>query len=102
MSVDEGGGYIKYRSDPELAAGPEGKKIYFEKSVFAGPEGKKAAAIVDYETSNTAVNRVQTIGYIEFETILNQAFADIRNGADAKTALDNAQTQLTTAWKKYK
>jgi ABC-type glycerol-3-phosphate transport system substrate-binding protein len=101
MSIDEGGGYIKYRSDPELAASPEGKKIYFAKSVFATPEGKKAAPIIDYETSKTAVNRVQTIGYIEFETILNQAFADIRNGADPKTSLDNASTQLTTAWKKY-
>jgi ABC-type glycerol-3-phosphate transport system substrate-binding protein len=101
MSIDEGGGYIKYRSDPELAASTEGKKIYFQKSVFSSPEGKKAAPIIDYETSHTAVNRVQTIGYIEFETILNQAFADIRNGADAKTALDNASTQLATAWKKY-
>jgi len=101
MSIDEGGGYIKYRSDPELAASTEGKKIYFQKSVFSSPEGKKAAQIIDYETSHTAVNRVQTIGYIEFETILNQAFADIRNGADAKTSLNNASTQLATAWKKY-
>jgi ABC-type glycerol-3-phosphate transport system substrate-binding protein len=101
MAIDEGSGYIKYRPDPELAATPEGKKIYFEKSVFSSPEGKKAAPIIDYETSKTAVNRVQTIGYIEFETILNQAFADIRNGADPKTALTNASNQLSTAWKKY-
>src|SRR4051794_3484999 len=101
MAIDEGSGYIKYRPVPELAATPEGKKIYFEKSVFSSPEGKKAAPIIDYETSKTAVNRVQTIGYIEFETILNQAFADIRNGADPKTALSNASTQLSTAWKKY-
>lgn len=101
MAIDEGSGYIKYRSDPELAATPEGKKIYFEKSVFASPEGKNAAAIIDFETSKTAVNRVPTIGYIEFETILNQAFADIRNGADPKTALTSASTQLATAWKKY-
>jgi ABC-type glycerol-3-phosphate transport system substrate-binding protein len=101
MAIDEGSGYIKYRSNPELAATPEGKKIYFQKSVFSSPEGKEAAPIIDYETSKTAVNRVQTIGYIEFETILNQAFADIRNGADAKTSLTNASAQLTTAWKKY-
>jgi ABC-type glycerol-3-phosphate transport system substrate-binding protein len=101
MAVDEGGGYIKYRSDPELAATPDGKKIYFEKSVFSSPAGQNAAKIIDFETSNTAVNRIPTIGYIEFETILNQAFADIRNGADAKTSLDNASTQLATAWKKY-
>lgn len=102
MSVDDGGGYIKYRSNPELAATPEGKKIYFAKSVFSSEEGKKAAAIIDYETSNTAVNRVSTIGYIEFESILNQAFADIRNGAEAKPTLDKAESQLKTAWAKYK
>ncbi len=102
MSVVDGGGYIKYRSDPELAASIEGKKIYFEKKVFASAEGKNAAQIIDFETSNTAVNRVPTIGYIEFETILNQAFADIRNGAEAKTALDKATGALTTAWQKYR
>jgi ABC-type glycerol-3-phosphate transport system substrate-binding protein len=102
MSVVDGGGYIKYRSDPELAASIEGKKIYFEKKVFASPEGKNAAQVIDFETSNTAVNRVPTIGYIEFETILNQAFADIRNGAEAQGALDKASAALTTAWQKYK
>ncbi len=101
MAVDDGGGYIKYRSDPELAASKEGKKLYFAKSVFASAEGKNAAKIIDYETSNTAVNRVSTIGYIEFESIMNQAFADIRNGADAKTSLDKAADQLKTAWAKY-
>lgn len=101
MAIDEGSGYIKHRSDPELAASPEGKKIYFAKDVFESPAGQDAAKIIDFETSNTAVNRVPTIGYIEFETILNQAFADIRNGADAKTSLTNASDQLTTAWQKY-
>ena len=101
MAIDEGGGYIKYRSNPELAASTAGKEIYFAKDVFKSAEGQNAAKIIDFETSKTAVNRVQTVGYIEFESIMNQAFADIRNGTDAKTALDSAATQLTTAWKKY-
>jgi hypothetical protein len=33
---------------------------------------------------------------------MNQAFADIRNGADPKTTLDKATTELTTAWQRYK
>ncbi|MET4781945.1 sugar ABC transporter substrate-binding protein [Glaciihabitans sp. UYNi722] len=102
MAIDESGGYIKYRSNPELAANVEGKKIYFEKDVFKSAEGQNAAKIIDYETANTGVNRVSTIGYIEFESILNQAFADIRNGADAKTTLEKAKGDLTTAWNKYK
>lgn len=101
MAIDDGSGYIKYRSDPELAASTAGKKIYFAKDVFSSAEGKNAATIINYETSNTAVNRVQTIGYIEFETIMNQAFADIRNNADPKTTFGKASSQLKTAWQKY-
>lgn len=102
MAVDGGSGYIKYRDAPELAANVQGKKVYFAKSVFSSAEGKKAAAIIDYETSNTAVNRPTTIGYIEFEDIMNRMFADIRNGADAKKSLENASTELVKAWAKYK
>ena len=100
MAIDNG--YIQYLPAPELAASNEGKKLYFARSVFKSPEGQNAAKIIDYETSNTAVNRVSTIGYIEFETIMNQAFADVRNGADPKTTLEKATTQLQTAWQKYK
>lgn len=101
LAIDDGGGIIAYRSNPDLPATVAGKDVYFGQDLFSSPQGKDAAAIIDYETSNTAVNRVSTVGYIEFETILNQAFSDIRNGADAKTALDKASDDLTTAWAKY-
>ncbi len=101
MAVDDGGGYIKYRSNPELAATTEGKKTYFSKSVFSSAAGKDAAAIIAHETANTAVNRVSTIGYLEFETILNAAFSDISNGVDPAGALNAADGKLKTAWAKY-
>jgi ABC-type glycerol-3-phosphate transport system substrate-binding protein len=101
MAVDNGGGYIKYRSSPELAANTQGKKLYFKKPVFSSPEGKDAARIMQHETTHTAVNRVSTVGYIEFERIVGQAFSDIANGADPKTALKSASQQLRTAWIKY-
>ncbi len=102
MAIDEGGGgYIKYLPSPELAASVDGKKVYFAKDVFSTPQGKDAAKIIDYETANTAVNRVSTIGYIEFETIMNQMYADVRNGADPKTTIDKSTASLKTAWQKY-
>jgi ABC-type glycerol-3-phosphate transport system substrate-binding protein len=101
MAVDDGGGIIKYRPNPDLPANVDGKAIYFQQELFTSDQGRDAATIMDYETSNTAVNRVSTIGYIEFETILNQAFSDIRNGADSETALTKAADDLTTAWAKY-
>ena len=81
MTVDNG--YVG-----DLPANVEGKKEYFARDLFASPEGQTAAKIVDYETSKTAVNRPTTVGYIEFESILNATFADIRNGADPKTSLE--------------
>ena len=101
LAIDDGGGIIKYRANPDLPATVAGKDIYFGQELFSSSQGADAAEIMNYETSNTAVNRVSTIGYIEFETILNQAFSDIRNGADARTALDKASADLTTAWAKY-
>jgi ABC-type glycerol-3-phosphate transport system substrate-binding protein len=101
MAIDHGGGYIKHRSTPELAANVKGKKLYFDKPVFSSPEGRKAARLMQHETTRTAVNRVSTVGYIEFERIVGQAYSDIANGADPKTALKSASQQLTTAWIKY-
>jgi len=102
MSIEGGSGYENNRPAPELPANKVGQAAYFKRPVFATAEGKKAATIIDYVTARNAVPRLSTIGYIEFETILNQAFADIRNGQDAKTALTAATGKLTTAWAKYK
>jgi ABC-type glycerol-3-phosphate transport system substrate-binding protein len=95
MTVDNG--YVG-----DLPANVEGKKEYFGRDLFSSPEGQIAAKIIDYETSNTAVNRPVTVGYLEFESILNTMFADIRNGSDPKTALEKASDDLTKAWAKYK
>lgn len=102
MAIDGGAGYIKNNPTPDLPANVAGEKYYFANSVFSTDEGKNGKAIINYEDSHTAVNRVSTIGYIEFETILDQTFADISNGADAKTALQSADKQVKTAWTKYK
>ena len=101
MSVDENSGYITYRAAPELPANVAGKETYFARDVFASEEGAKAAEIIAYETANTAVNRVPTVGFVEFEEILGRAYSDIRNGADPAEALDKAQQELTAAWAKY-
>ena len=101
MAIDGGSGYIKYRASPELAANVAGKAVYFAKPVFASAQGKAASQIIAYETAHTGVNRVSTIGYLEFETILNAAFSDISNGTPARQALQSASTKLRTAWAKY-
>ena len=101
MSVDEDAGYITHRASPELPANVAAKETYFAREVFASEEGAKAAEIIDFETSNTAVNRVPTVGFVEFEEVLGRAYSDIRNGADPEEALTKADEELTAAWAQY-
>ena len=102
MSVDDGGGYIRYRPDAELPANIEGKPLYFGKDVFATDEGQVAGEIIEYETANTTVNRLGTVGYVEFEEIMGRAFSDIRNGAEPAAVLEAASAELATAWAVYR
>lgn len=38
------------------------------------------------------------MGYVQFESLINSAFADIRNGADVTERLTQAQAQIEDAW----
>lgn len=100
MAVEDG--YIKYALSPELPATTTGEELYFGRDVFKTEEGKKAEQIMSYETANTAVNRVATVGFIEFDKIMTDAYADIVNGGDVTEVLDRASHDLTTAWAVYK
>lgn len=55
-----------------------------------------------YEAQNTAVPRAITPAFGEYETILNQTWEDVRNGADVKGALDDAVSQMDSAMAVYK
>jgi multiple sugar transport system substrate-binding protein len=101
MAIDEGSGYTTHAPEPELPAHVD-KQAYLARGVFQTPQGQQAAQILLHETANTAVNRVATVGYIEFEEIVGRAFADIRNGTPAEQALRTAQTELETAWAQYR
>jgi ABC-type glycerol-3-phosphate transport system substrate-binding protein len=101
MAIDGGSGYTTNRPDPELPANVD-KQAYFARKVFQTPQGRQAAQLLAYETATTAVNRVATVGYIEFEEILERTFADIRNGTPAAQALQAATTELDTAWSPYR
>ncbi|PLS09668.1 ABC transporter substrate-binding protein [Neobacillus cucumis] len=54
-----------------------------------------------YEASHTAVPRPLTPGYLEWETLVNKAYEDIKNGTDPKQALDTAAAQIDRQLKKY-
>ena len=54
------------------------------------------------EVENTAVARPVSVGYVQFESLINKAFGDIRNGADPAERLTQAQAQIEDAWTQLK
>lgn len=102
MAIDDGGGFSINFGAPPIPATPDGRTAYFDRDIFSSDVGQEAADVINYETTNTAVPRLQTVGYVEFEEILGRAFSDIANGTDPATALNSASDELTAAWAKYK
>lgn len=60
-----------------------------------------AMTLAAYEAENTAVPRPVTPGYSEYETIINQLFSDVRNGAEIKTSVESAIQSINDSMKKY-
>ena len=60
------------------------------------------ARLAAQEAVTTAQGRPVTPGYNEYQDILTQAMANIRNGQDAKAALSTAADQIDRAMAKYR
>lgn len=63
-------------------------------------EGTPAALNV-YEAMNTAMVRPEMVGYEEWQSVLQETYSDVKNGADAKEALDSAVSEIDNLIKKY-
>jgi len=102
MGLDNGG-YAQYlKAVPVPPANIEGAAAYWKAAVFSDPRMSGAVDLMQDELAKTATLRLQTVGYVEFEDVIGKSFSDIINGAEAKSTLDGAQDQLTSAWAKYK
>ena len=62
----------------------------------------KSMKIAAYEANNTAFLRAVTPGFNEYQTILNAAWEDVRNGEDVETTLNSAVEQIEAAIVAYK
>jgi ABC-type glycerol-3-phosphate transport system substrate-binding protein len=58
------------------------------------PEIAERVSAVLLDDIQYAVDRPKSSGYVQFETTINKAFSDIRNGLDPKQVLDGAQSEL--------
>lgn len=66
------------------------------------PATTGAAALIKYDQANTATSRPTTVGYLEFESTIDKAFADIANGAEPAGRLRQAQDDITKQWAQLK
>ncbi len=76
---------------------------YLAKVDSVGPPATTgAAALIKYDAASTAVRRPNSVGYLEFESVLNKAFADIANGASPQSRLTQAAADIASQWKQLK
>ena len=77
-------------------------KVAILQEMEATPDLDKALKIAAYEAQHTAVLRAMTPGFSEYQTVMNAAWEDVRNGEDVTETLNYAVEQLTPMLAAYK
>lgn len=77
-------------------------RIEKQNEIAESEDASDEMRIAVYEAANTAVPRAVTPVFSEYSTALDQAWEDVRNGADVETALDTAIDQFDSAIASYK
>ena len=67
-----------------------------------GETATQLASIVESELETGAVSRPTTTAFVDFEAVMNEAFADIRNGSDPEERLQDASDELDRTLEKYR
>jgi multiple sugar transport system substrate-binding protein len=67
-----------------------------------GGTSEQLADIVEHELAENAVHRPVSTAFVDFETVMNKAFSDIRNGTDPAERLEQAEQELDRALAKYR
>jgi ABC-type glycerol-3-phosphate transport system substrate-binding protein len=99
VALDPDGNLASTETQTIIPANTEAAAEYLPRlEALGGEHSAGAADLITYEIENTAVARPVSVGYVQFESLINKAFADIRNGSDAVERLEQAQQQIDDAW----
>jgi multiple sugar transport system substrate-binding protein len=93
-SLNGEGNYLTTENNPIPPTNPDAFKKYADQMASLNAKVGPVVDIIGYEQKNTAVGRPRTVGYVAFETVMNKAFGDIRNGSDAADTLKTADKQI--------
>jgi multiple sugar transport system substrate-binding protein len=99
MTVDPTGAWLA--SSRNIPVQKQAYQRYLRSITASGKQGKQLATIMQYEIAHTAVHRPTSVGYVDFESVMNKAFSDIRNGSSPAARLKQATQELKTALEKY-
>ena len=98
-ALDSAGALATTEATTIIPANTEAAAEYLPKLEALGSENSAGVAdLITHEITETAVARPVSVGYVQFESLINKAFGDIRNGADVTDRLAQAQTQIEDAW----
>ena len=96
LTLDPEGNWLTVAGNPLIPLNRQAYARYLDGlTKMNGNVGQAARTIMSYELAHTAVQRPRSIGYVNFEDVMNRAFSDIRNGAPADETLQQAQSRLT-------
>lgn len=99
VALDPDGALASTETQTIIPANTEAASRYLPSlEALGGEHSIGAADLITSEIENTAVARPVSVGYVQFESLMNKAFADIRNGSDPTERLAQAQEQITSAW----
>lgn len=94
LSLSKDGNLRTIEEVPTIPANAEAFETYKDELSQRPTEPEGINELISYELENTARHRPRTIGYVEFETAMNDAFTNIANGADARSTLQKTSDQL--------
>ena len=98
ISLNPEGSYLTVANLPIPPVNLQAYTTYIDKvEKNNGAIGPTAKEVMTYELANSSVSRPRSVGYVAFEEVMNRAFSDLRNGADVKSTLEQAEAQLKSA-----
>jgi multiple sugar transport system substrate-binding protein len=101
-SLTEEGALAAASLQPIPPANVAALQTYINQPLFQTENLQGLGQLIEYELGNTARIRARTVGWIQFEQIINRTIEDIRNGADARTALTAASAEIEAAWSRLR
>ena len=101
-SLTEEGALAAAERQPIPPANTEALQTYIGQEAFQTENLRGMGELMGHELAETARIRPRTVGWIQYESILNRAIEDIRNGAPVAEALQGASEEIDAAWNRLR